>query len=120
MDLASFVAKQVACCAPRRPISLGIRSVQPMEQSMVDCLVNSRLFPGGDFNLWIFPGRKLLQIRLSGRPIPFRPIANFSVRGESPKAGRLSQLQDVRLHSRWILAARLRAETLSTEKEEQR
>ena len=46
MDMASFLAKQMAGGVAARSLFVGLRSIQPLEQSMADRLDHPLLFPG--------------------------------------------------------------------------
>src|SRR5215510_15342412 len=84
---------------PLRFDPFRLRTVRSLEFSLVDSLVDPRLFPGNPHSRWIIQTRDFLQVRMPDRPIQLCRIDHLSTGSESAESGGVHRLPDERLYS---------------------
>src|SRR5262245_18551464 len=84
---------------PLRFDPLRLRTVRSLEFSLVDSLVDPRLFHSNPYSQWIIQARDFLQVRMPDRPIQLCRIDHLSTGSESAESGGLHRLPDEGLYS---------------------
>src|SRR5262249_46723199 len=89
-------------------VLLGVRGLFAVGQPVVDSLARDWLLRGSVCRRWLFPPRRLLQVRLPDRPVSLRECARRADRGACSRRESVPELRNEGLYPRQRRDPRLR------------